>query len=230
MHGFNGAGGRVGAANVPSEYRMVTLQNSPARADQTAAYALIDKYADTFPRQFDPDADRIKSYYLFSQSPGTGKTTSAAALINEYLTCHYIGSLQRNKQPLERPAYFLDVNAWQSLYTEFNRPKVPEDIAGPASRKYYAQMKVAEYAPFAVLDDIGVREDSEGFRGDLHALINYRVTNGLPTVYTSNIPMSELSAVFDERLADRIRDMCVEISFAGTSKRGIRRNIEKTGA
>lgn len=230
MHGFDSAGGRVGAANVPSEYRMVTLQNSPARADQAAAYALIDKYAATFPRQFDPEEDRIKSYYLFSRSPGTGKTTSAAALINEYLTCHYIGSVKRGLKPLERPAYFLDVNTWQSLYTEFNRPKVPDDIAGPASRLYYAQMQAAKYAPFAVLDDIGVREDTEGFRGDLHALINYRVTNGLPTVYTSNIPISELSAVFDERLADRIRDMCVEISFAGTSKRGIRRNIEKTGA
>ncbi|MEC0369999.1 DNA replication protein [Paenibacillus chibensis] len=223
VHGYNGAGGRIAAASIPADYQKATLQNSPARGDQAAAYKVIDAYVNTFQRQFSEESERIKSLYLYSESPGTGKTTSAAAILNEYIVRHFIGSVQRNRQALDRPGYFLDVNAWQELYTEFTRPHVPEDIAGPASREYYRQMQHARLAPFAVLDDIGVRAATDGFRGDLHSVINYRVTNGLPTVYTSNVAIGELAQVFDKRLADRVRDMCGVVEFKGGSKRGIRK-------
>jgi len=223
LHGFNGSGGRSGAANIPDDYRFVTLTNSPARADQAEAYRLIDAYVATFTRQFDEDAPQIKSLYLFSESPGTGKTTTAIAVLNAWLAAHYIGSLRRHRQPSDRPAYFLDVNAWQTDYNTFNRARVPDSIAEPAAERYYRQQAAASYAPLAVLDDIGVRDATEGFRGDLHALINARVAAGLPTVYTSNIPLSELGRLYDARLADRVRDMCMEVPFVGGSKRGLRK-------
>lgn len=212
----------MAAANIPADYAKVTLKNSPARSDQAEAYSVVDAYVTTFQRQFDEAGERIKSLYLYSQTTGTGKTTTAAAILTEWIVRHYIGSVQRNRQALERPGYFLDVNAWQELYTEFTRPHVPEDIAGPASREYYRWMQHARVAPFAVLDDIGVRAATDGFRGDLHSVVNYRVTNRLPTVYTSNVAMADLSHVFDARLADRIRDMCGVVAFKGESKRGIR--------
>ena len=99
---------------------------------------------------------------------------------------------------------------------------MPEPIAEKAAAKYYRAMEKAKEAPCAILDDIGVREASEGFRGDLHAIINYRVTNELPTVYTSNLPIEDMARVFDARLYDRIRDMAGVIEFAGESKRGRR--------
>ena len=226
-HGLNGAGGRVGAANLPLDYRGLTLANSPAREGQPTLYLAMDEYVKTFVRQFEAEpTEPIKSLYFYSAGPGTGKTTTAAAIIGEYIVRHYIGSIQRNRQALDRPAYFLDVNAWQTLYTEFNRPKVPDDIAEPAARQYYAQMQHAKTAPFAVLDDIGVREDTEGFRSDLHSVINYRVTNGLVTVYTSNVALKDLGTVLREttpRLIDRIRDRCIEREFVGTSHRGLKR-------
>ncbi|MEK4178511.1 DNA replication protein [Aeribacillus sp. FSL K6-1121] len=223
LHGMNAKGGRVGLAGVPSDYRLVTLTNSPVRASQPKIYEMLDKYAATFGRQFDENGDRIKSVYMWSNSPGTGKTTTAVALLNDWLVAHYLGSLKRGRQPLQMPAYFLDVNEWQTLYNEFNRSHVPEDIAERASREYYRQLQAAKQAPFAVLDDIGVRQATEGFRGDLHAIINYRVTNGLPTVYTSNLPIEDMVRIFDERLYDRMRDMCVQLHFEGESKRGKRR-------
>ncbi|MFF2886698.1 DNA replication protein [Paenibacillus sp. NPDC057967] len=176
----------------------------------------------TFGRQFVPDGDRIKSVYLYSAEPGTGKTTTAAALLNEYLTVHYIGSVQRRQQPVEKPVYFLDVNDWQRLYNGFTRKGVPQDVAEVNSREYYRREGIASRTPFLVMDDIGVRECTEGFRGDIHALINERVTSRLPTVYTSNVPLSELASVYDRRLADRVRDMCINLTFQGESKRGIR--------
>ncbi|MCM3276326.1 DNA replication protein [Bacillus velezensis] len=230
MHGASGEGGRSGAAGLPREYRLVTLQNSPARGDQAEAYKAAYAYASTFNRQFDQQsgsvaaADRIKSLYLVSESPGTGKTTTAAALLNEWLRVHYSGSLRRGLEPLQRPAYFLDVNAWQNDYNEFNRPRVPDSVAEPAAARYYRALEAAKAAPFAVLDDIGVRDATDGFRGDLHTVINARVTNQLPTIYTSNIALDQLWQVFGERrLADRVGDLCREIEFVGESKRGMRR-------
>jgi len=222
MHGHNGTGGRSGAADLPSDYRMLSLTSSPAREEQSSAYALIDQYVATFKRQFETSAERIKSLYLYSDAPGTGKTTTASAILNEWLIVHYIGSLKRNRQPLQRPAYFLDVNEWQNDYNTFNRHRVPEHVAEPASARYYRKMYTAMGVPFAVLDDIGVRDATEAFRADLHVIINHRVTEGLPTVYTSNVPIAELERVFDKRLADRVRDMCAAVPFVGESRRGIR--------
>ncbi|MGG0793120.1 ATP-binding protein [Brevibacillus laterosporus] len=223
IHGASGKGGRVAAACIPSDYALVTVETAPPRVEQRGTYTNIERYITTFVRQFNEDSERIKSLYLFSYEPGTGKTTTAAAIANAYLTTHYIGSIQRGLQPLQRPVFFLDVNEWQTLFNQFNRPKVPDHIAEPASGKYYEWMKHAMNAPFVVLDDIGVRDATEAFRGDLHTIINHRVTNRMPTVYTSNIPMEELADVFDKRLADRVREQCAQLKFYGESKRGIRK-------
>ncbi len=216
MGGLNGEGGRIGSAGLPKEYRNLTLANSPARASQPKIYESLERYAATF------GGDDVKSVYLWSESPGTGKTTTASALLNEYIARTYIEALRKGEQPAQVLAYFLDVNAWQRLYTGFTRGGIPKEVAEKNSAIYYRQMTAVERAPFAVMDDIGVRSDTEGFRGDLHAVINYRVTNGLPTAYTSNLPIAEMAKVFDARLYDRIRDQCGVIHFAGTSKRGRR--------
>ncbi|ATO08502.1 ATP-binding protein [Bacillus velezensis] len=236
MHGASGEGGRSGAAGLPREYRLVTLKNSPARAAlyikkrepsviKESVTTMAEAYVKSFERQFDQEtgiispADRIKSMYLVSEKTGTGKTTTAAALLNEWLRVHYSGSLRRGLTPLQRPAYFLDVNEWQ---TEFNLATMANDDEGMA--EFQRKMKLAMSAPFAVLDDIGVRDCTPAFRGYLHAVINARVTNQLPTIYTSNIALDSLADVFKEkRLADRVGDLCREIEFVGESKRGMRR-------
>lgn len=239
LHGRNGLGGRVGATNVPKDYRLVTLANSPARESQAKIYDfLTTQYVPTFERQFEPEGKRVKSLYLWSESPGTGKTTTAVALLNEWLIRHYIGSIKRGQQPLQRPAYMVDVNEWQELYNGFSRNGIPQEIAEQKSHQYYLQMELAKKTPFVVLDDIGVRSASEPFRADLHSIINYRTANGFPTIYTSNIELDsgvpdekrvaaykpyDIKDIYDSRLFDRMRDMCVVLKFAGKSKRGKRR-------
>ena len=93
----------------------------------------------------------------------------------------------------------------------------------------YGQMllsKVIDNNDVVALKRFGVEEfhfATEGERGDIHAIINYRVTNGLPTVYTSNFPIEDMARIFDERLYDRMRDMCAVVEFTDESKRGKRR-------
>jgi DNA replication protein DnaC len=217
LHGYSGKGGRIATANAPSDYRMLTLQNSPVREAQPNVYATLDKYAATFQRQFDEDSTRIKSIYLWSESPGNGKTSSAVALMNQWIIAHYLGSLKRGKQVLQTPALFLDINSFQ---TDYNLATMTNDDAAMGSIK--ATIQRAQQAPFAVLDDIGVRSASEAFRSYVHAIVNYRTANGLPTIFTSNLPIEEMAVVFDARLYDRMRDMCAVLHFGGESKRGRR--------
>src|SRR5699024_5892868 len=91
-----------------------------------------------------------------------------------------------------------------------------------AMKRIGAKIKRTQDAPFAVVDDIGVRPATEAFRSYVHAVINHRVTNRMPTVYTSNLAMRQMADVFDDRLYDRIRDQCADIHFAGGSRRGRR--------
>jgi len=230
LHGASGSGGRVAAAGIPNDYRMDTIKTMPTRdstvkigANTPTLSNVLDSYVDSFKRQFEASGERVKSLYLWSRSPGTGKTTTAASLANTYLIKHYIGSLAHDRQVLQRPVLFVDVNQLQTDYNQFNRPRVPDAVAEPAAQRYYRTIEQAKVVPFAILDDVGIRDSTDGFRADLHSVINARVTNQLATVYTSNLPISELTMVFGEaRLADRIRDMTMEIEFLGGSNRGMR--------
>jgi DNA replication protein DnaC len=217
LHGYSAKGGRVANANTPADYRLLTLATSPARESQAKIYGTLEKYTQTFDRQFEADGSRIKSLYLWSESPGTGKTTTAIAVLNEWLIAHYLGSLKRNRQAAQTPAYFLDVNSFQ---TDYNLATMTNDDAAMGSIK--ATIQRAQQAPFAVLDDIGVRSASEAFRSYVHAIVNYRTANGLPTIFTSNLPIEEMAVVFDARLYDRMRDMCAVLHFSGNSFRGRR--------
>ena len=145
LEGASGTGGRIGDSGLPKEYRELTISTSPVRTEQAEVYGLLDSYVKTFERQFSDEGDNIRSIYLWSQSPGTGKTTTAATLLLEFITAHYLGSLKRNQQPEQRPAYFLDVNAWQELYTGFTRNGIPQEIAEANSRPYYRQMELAKH-------------------------------------------------------------------------------------
>ncbi|MGN7387775.1 DNA replication protein [Sporosarcina sp. SAFN-015] len=211
LYGLNGKGGRIGAAGIPDDYRNVTLANSPARESQADIYASLARYADTFA------GNDVKSAYLWSESPGTGKTTTAVALLHEYIARNYIAALKRGEQPAQVMAVFLDVNEFQS---EYNLAAMTHDE--DAMKRIGAKIKRVQQAPFAVLDDVGVRSATEAFSAYLHAIINHRVANGLPTVYTSNVAIDELRDVFTARLYDRIRDNCGVIHFGGSSKRGRR--------
>jgi DNA replication protein DnaC len=196
---------------------MLTLKTSPVRVGQQKVYETLDKYAATFNRQFDEGSARIKSIYLWSENPGNGKTSSAVALMNEWIITHYLGSLKRGIQPLQTPAIFLDTNAFQ---TDYNLATMTNDDESMAKIK--ATIQRTQQAPFAVLDDIGVRSASEAFRSYVHAIVNYRTANGLPTIFTSNLPIEEMAVVFDARLYDRMRDMCAVLHFGGSSARGRR--------
>ena len=204
---------RYEAAGIPKGYRDIYLDNSPAREDQAEIYSLLESYVKTFTA----DGVRIKSLYLYSASPGNGKTTSAAVLANEYIRRRFMYLASKGRTIPEVLALFMDVNDVQTRYNMASMSNDDEEMT-----RIVADIKRYSTAPFLICDDLAVRGASESFRSLVHAVINERNTAELPTIYTSNVHISDLSSVFDARLADRIGDMAAVLQFKGSSKRGKR--------
>lgn len=203
---------RYSNTDVPNDYKEVFMDNSVARKDQENAYRILDKYVESFKGD-----GKDKSVYLFSRSPGTGKTTTAIALLHEYIRIKYLKYVKAKKSVPELIGMFLDLNDIQRRYNMASMSKNEEEM-----KRITEHLEETMKVDMLVLDDVGVRSATESFRAIVHGLINYRVTNGLPTIYTSNNSMEDMKVVFDERLYDRIKDQTLEITFVGTSKRGMR--------
>lgn len=212
LHGLDGTTGRVGSSGVPRKYQYVTPKTSPVREDKGDIYKVVDRYVKSF------KTNDVKSLYLWSENPGTGKTTTASAIMNAWIAYEYLINLREGKQPQTNSTMFLDVNAFQ---TKFNLHSMAKEAEGMTSIR--ETIIRAQQADFAVLDDVGVRSSTDAFRSYLHDIINYRVSNELPTVYTSNFAIDGMKSVYDGRLYDRMREQCVSLHFDGESHRGIGR-------
>src|SRR5699024_2950002 len=103
---------RYERAGIPKGYRDLYLDNSPAREDQAKIYSQLESYVKTFTA----DDVRIKNLYLVSNSPGTGKTTTGAALINEYIRRRFMYLASKGRTIPEVLALFMDVNQIQRRY------------------------------------------------------------------------------------------------------------------
>ena len=94
-----------------------------------------------------------------------------------------------------------------------------------------ALIEAAQNAPVLFLDDLGDPYSSNGRitddrRNILFRIINHRLANQLPTIITSNINGGNLNVVmvnlerqFDERIVDRLFELCNLVEMGGANLR-----------
>lgn len=203
---------RYANANIPNEYKDLYMSNSPAKENQEDIYEILDSYIATFTKDI-----RIKNVYLYSQETGTGKTTTAIALLSEYIRRRFLYYAKRKVRIPETIGVFLDLNELQTKYNLASMSNSSDDM-----ERIKNVIEFYQTVEMLVVDDVGVRSSTESFRSLIHSIINSRVSNGLPTIFTSNVEMESLTDIFDRRLYDRIRDQTLELTFKGQSKRGMR--------
>jgi DNA replication protein DnaC len=224
MHGVeNGSGGLWNTSGVPKKYKSCRLRNLPIKEDNPKAYAIIEKYINnvlTF--VLEKNAGLLLYSLPTAENPfgtGTGKTTSAVTVLNHFLIERSRAYLKGDMQLDENPAIFVKSTEMQNAFNaQFRGTKEMQETA---SQRYYNLKKAVKKTELAVLDDIATRGSriSEAYEDELYEILDYRSTQGLTTIFTSNVSLDELSKCLGDRIASRIAGMTVKIGFTGKDNR-----------
>ena len=125
-------------------------------------------------------AERPDGWLLLQGGYGCGKTHLAAAIAN---ACVELGI----------PALFLTVpDLLDSLRFTFNN----------AEDSFEERFERIRKAPLLILDDFGTQSATEWAREKLFQILNYRYTNRLPMVITTNLGLREIEGRMRSRLSD----------------------------
>lgn len=136
-----------------------------------------------------------KGLYLWSSTPGSGKT---------FLACCLAKSLMMKYDLQMRFVTVVDYLA--AVGESYNRERGCEDPSA-----------VYRSCSLLVLDDIGAQQGKEWHQQEMFRLTNERMANGTVTIYTSNLCTDRLNV--DERTKDRIVKSSIELEMPEESIR-----------
>lgn len=125
-----------------------------------------------------------KGIYLWSKTPGSGKTFLASCLSKSIMMMHDL-----QMRFVTAPDYLSYVG------DSYKRERGQED-----------ESEVYRTCRLLVLDDIGAQKDGDWQNQELFRLINCRMEKSLVTIYTSNLPPDKLT------LSDRTKDRIIKTS------------------
>lgn len=149
----------------------------------------IHKVISNFYNEFEKWQKENKGLYLWSSTSGSGKTFLASCLARSLMIRYNI------------QMRFISVPDYFALLSE--RMK--------AERGEYDKTKQYLTCELLVLDDIGTSPPKEWYEMQLFKLIDYRMCNGLLTIFTSNNRVEDLKCT--DRLIDRICKGAFPIRF-----------------
>lgn len=220
LHGEKGNGGLIAVANIPTKYQTSTIEKLPIGEANPKSKLIIEKFGKTVIQKVD---DGI-GLYLFgvpsAENPkgtGTGKTTAATAIIIEYLRQRTMMEAKKERAIEGTPAFFMKMAKFQNIFnSQFRGSKDSTESNADTYQMLKRKMMKCE---LLVLDDIGLRGTTESLQNELYEIIDERDTNERSTIFTSNVPLDQISEILSEQIASRIEGMCHAIPFAGKDNR-----------
>ena len=186
-------------AGIPSIYagKMLSDFNFGAWGCADASIPEIKEVMADFVEHTDLWSGKGRGLFLWSETKGSGKTFCACVLVNELL-------MKGFKVRFVRCADLLNIATDSSK----------------ASRGELTQMERLKNIPVLVLDDLGEKRAGKDFFADvLFEILDYRLTERLVTIITSNFRLRDLP--FDSWLLDRLNRVCLSIQFPEISVRTI---------
>lgn len=136
-----------------------------------------------------------KGIYLWSKTPGSGKTFLACCMAKSIMLKYDL-----QMRFITAPDYIAAVG------DSYKRERGERDPT-----------QVYRECALLVLDDIGAQTGKEWQQQEMFRLINQRVSNGLVTIFTSNLHVEQLNV--DDRTKDRIIKASVVIQMPEESIR-----------
>ncbi len=135
-----------------------------------------------------------KGLYVYSDTRGSGKTMLTCCLTNEVINRYDIS------------AKFISILDYLELTKK-----------GYLSQTDKEEKDSIMHTSLLVLDDIGVEVSKDWVNNTLYHLINFRYSNKLTTIITSNVSIEDLK--IDGRIKDRINAMCIPLHMPEVSIR-----------
>ncbi len=165
---------------VPDEYYDADM--SKFKFDSYSAdMSKIKRFADSFFGDYQKWMNNSKGLYLWSKTPGSGKTFLACCMAKSVMIKYDV-----QMRFVTAPDYIAAVG------DSYKRER--GEIDGS---------QIYRECGLLVLDDIGAQAGNKDWhKQEMFRLINTRMSKGLVTIYTSNMPPEDLNV--DDRTKDRI--------------------------
>lgn len=202
MHGLDGKGGFWATRNVPKKYDNCLKENLPIKKENPVVYEAVMGYIDTI---LEKVQSTNRGIYFYGGT-GTGKTTTAVTILNEYLIARVRQHLRGEKKIEVNPVLFIRLSEFQNIYNGQFRGTA--DMQSNSAIRYYRLKERMKEVDLLVVDDIALRGLPEGFMNELYEIIDHRATEDITTLFTSNVGYAELTAFVGDRIASRIQGMC----------------------
>lgn len=220
LHGISGNGGIWGALNVPSKYKNCFMSNLPIKEENPITYEIIRRYCGNIL----DNVGRGIGLFMCSKpteenklGTGTGKTTSAITILNEYVLKRVIQHVTGERPIEENPGLFMRASEFQNMYNaQFRGTPEMKEVA---SERFYKRKEQLKKVELLVFDDIAMRDCTDAFLNELAEIIDERDTYQRTTIYTSNLPLEKVSEVLGERITSRIFGMTEKLVFTGRDHR-----------
>lgn len=136
-----------------------------------------------------------KGIYLWSETPGSGKT---------FLSCCLVQSIN-----IKYGCRFRFITAPD--YLSMVRDSYKRQDGERDRTKIYRECELL------VFDDIGAQKSGDWQQSEIFRLVNARMENGLVTIYTSNVSTEKLK--LDQRTINRIQKTAIELQMPEESIR-----------
>lgn len=147
-------------------------------------------------------AENGKGLYIYSSTKGSGKTMLACCLGNEIVE-RYNTSLKFITEP----------DLLETARKSYKEPESKE------------RMEELRNSGMLIIDDLGMEVKKDWIDSFMFQLIDYRYTGRKVTIFTSNMPIDDLK--LDERIINRINEMCIPLHIPEKSIRSINMENER---
>lgn len=144
--------------------------------------------------------------YIWSSNTGNGKTSWACKIMGYYFRkIAFSSGLENEGLYIYLPTFLDDLrNSYSNPSPEFDK-----------------ELEMVKGCKLLIIDDIGAERVTEWVRERIVSIINTRSSNGLCTIYTSNLSLKGLTdKLGDDRISSRIKGSVTEINLLGKDNRG----------